>query len=310
MVKVNSPFFSSSASGSIKKTLQAGALRETRWMRAAVHRSYTCTNLQLPQRLKFQEAKNAWIALSPAEKAAYNVFANTLRPPITGYNYFLRLYLTAPQPIPPPIEENISLLHFDGEQDSQIFIDETGKLWTAHNTARLDRSASRFGSASGLFEFGGWNCITTPFTEDWDSGSGPFTYELFANIATIRDYSTLLFLGSDTGSYLIFYIYNTGIRVDLFTEEFNSYLVGGDVELHPGFWDHIAFERDCGLLSIFLNGFVVGDEINIGNDHMPSHGTTPLQIGTLLEQYDGHIDEFRFKLEAVPPSSFPPTQPY
>ena len=310
MVKVNSPFFSSSASGSIKKTLQAGALRGTQWIRSAIHRSYTCSNLQLPQRLKFQEAKNAWIALSPAEKAAYNVSANTLHPPITGYNYFLRLYLTAPQPIPPPVGENVSLLHFDGDQDSQIFIDETGKIWTAQGSARLDQIEKKFGSASCLFTYPGFNCITTPFNEDWNAEAGPFTLEFFINMNTSIDYQTLFYMGSDTGASLVLYIFESKIKLDLVTEEFNIYLFGGDITLNLGEWVHVAVERDQNLISIYQGGTLAAGPTDVGNDRMPLPGVLDIYLGQGYEQYNGRLDEFRFKLEAVPPSSFPPTQPY
>lgn len=279
-------------------------------MRPTYHRAYTCTTLQLPQRLLFKEAKTAWIALTSALKINYSLLANALHPPITGYNYFLRLYLTGQiQPTPPPAAFQ-SLLHFDGEQDSTTFTDESGKIWTAQGSARLDRSTSRFGSASGLFEYGGLNFITTPFTEDWDSGVGPFTLEMFANINSIIDGSTLFILLSDSGAFFIIYIYNTGIIAYFGSEEFNIYAAGGDVELHPGFWDHFAVERDGVSLSLFLNGTLVGTPIDIAADHMPLPGTTPVSIGAGLNQYDGHLDEFRFILEAVPPSTFPPTHPY
>jgi hypothetical protein len=133
---------------------------------------------------------------------------------------------------------------------------------------------------------------------------------MFINIASILDYSTLFLMISDSGAMIALYIYNTGIRAWVTTEEFNSYFPGGDVTLTPGSWDHIAFERDGGSLTIYLNGALVGDVSDIGSEHMPLSGSIPVQMGAGFEQYDGHIDEFRFKLEAVPPSSFPPTQPY
>jgi hypothetical protein len=60
---------------------------------------------------------------------------------------------------------NVVLLHFDGTDGSPIFLDRSGKPWTAHQDAQLDTSQKVFGSASGLFD--GSDAITTPFHTDF-----------------------------------------------------------------------------------------------------------------------------------------------
>lgn len=57
---------------------------------------YVRTSLQAEQRNKFKAAKDAWNALTDEEKQQWNIEGNKQRPPLTGYQYFIKCYLTAP----------------------------------------------------------------------------------------------------------------------------------------------------------------------------------------------------------------------
>jgi hypothetical protein len=64
-----------------------------------------------------------------------------------------------------------SLLHFDGDNASTTFLDESGKTWTRYGDAQISTAQNKFGPSSGLFD-GTGDYITTPQNADFDFGDG------------------------------------------------------------------------------------------------------------------------------------------
>jgi hypothetical protein len=75
-----------------------------------------------------------------------------------------------------------SLIHFDGSDGSNSFLDESGKVWTAHGDdgvlPELDETEKVFGTCSGLFTRAKNTYIDTPEHADFAFGIGDFTVDL------------------------------------------------------------------------------------------------------------------------------------
>lgn len=83
----------------------------------------------------------------------------------------------------PPVSDVVSLLHFNGSDESTTFTDETGKVWTAVNGAQLDTAVKHFGTASLKLDpyTGSPDHATTPANADFGFGTGDFQIQLWAN---------------------------------------------------------------------------------------------------------------------------------
>jgi len=68
------------------------------------------------------------------------------------------------------------LLHMDGADGSTTFTDEAGHTVTANGNAQIDTAQNVFGGASGLFD-GSSGYLTVPDSEDWNFGTGDFTFD-------------------------------------------------------------------------------------------------------------------------------------
>lgn len=64
-----------------------------------------------------------------------------------------------------------SLMHFDGADESPDFIDEKGKIWTAHEGAHLNIDQYVSSPSSGHFD-GVFSFIDTPDHVDFNFGEG------------------------------------------------------------------------------------------------------------------------------------------
>lgn len=71
-----------------------------------------------------------------------------------------------------PTKYDVALLRMNGNNNSTIFADETGKAWTAQGNAIITTAQSYFGGSSAYFD-GTNSRITTPDHADWrlDGGS-------------------------------------------------------------------------------------------------------------------------------------------
>jgi hypothetical protein len=85
----------------------------------------------------------------------------------------------------------VSLLHFNGSNGSNIFTDESGKVWTAFGNAQITTTQSKFGGASGNFD-GSGDYLRTPYTSDFDLSGGDFTIDTWFNTNSFAAYQNLI----------------------------------------------------------------------------------------------------------------------
>ncbi len=189
----------------------------------------------------------------------------------------------------------VSLLHFDGANNSTTFTDQTGKAWSRVNTPTISTAQSVYGGASGLFF--STDYITTPDHADWDFGSGDFTLEgrvqpdstgtaegLFSKTQVAGGYSPFTLYKTSAGA-LQFYMSSNGTSWDI-----ASGVVLGTIGL--GSWYSWAVCRVGGTtLWTFLDGSGTSTTIpgtavvtNTELVALSRHGTV---------NFYGYMDEFR-----------------
>lgn len=211
----------------------------------------------------------------------------------------------------PFAEDVVLLLHFDGEDGSTTFTDQTGKEWTAYGNAQIDTAQSKFGGASGLFD-GSGDYISAGSSSDWAFGSGSFTVELFVRFTSHG--SVMSFLSNYVSGGAHGWSFQR--RSDTNTIRFNygdTALI--DVSWTPtdGVWYHLAVCRAGTSIRIFVDGTQIGSTVTAGTD---ISNTSGLNIGRLaglgVQYFNGHMDEVRItKGVARYTSNFtPPTAPF
>jgi len=91
MARLKKPLFGDSATGSIGRSISYIRSPGFPSCRHKYYHKTTHTEGQVNQRSLFFTAKEAWKALMPSEKSAWNKYAT---PPLNGYNTFLHYYLS------------------------------------------------------------------------------------------------------------------------------------------------------------------------------------------------------------------------
>jgi hypothetical protein len=81
-----------------------------------------------------------------------------------------------------------SLLHFEGDDGSGSFIDESKKPWYPY-VVQIDDAQKKFGNTSGIFAAG---VIKTPNHTDWYLGSTDFTIDFWVKSTQTTQYATLI----------------------------------------------------------------------------------------------------------------------
>lgn len=223
---------------------------------------------------------------------------------------------TVPPPVPDPYWANVSaLLHFDGTDGSTTFTDETGKTWTAANSARIETDFFKFGGASGWFEnnpgSGSNNAsrISTPDTAALRFGTGNWTIEgWFRPKAPVLSFGGFFIKGINTAGGI-----TLAITPSLLTFRANGTTDSTvAVTLSSSDFTHIAFVRDGGTIRFFVAGVQVGtaartfDHTSTDVVYAGSAGGDPRFT------YKGMIDDLRItKGVARYTSDFtPPTQAF
>ncbi|MTI72597.1 MAG: LamG domain-containing protein [Stenotrophomonas sp.] len=196
----------------------------------------------------------------------------------------------------------VSLLHFDGPDDSTDFIDETGRIWTAVNFCRIDTAYARFGGASGHFDFADSN-ISTPDSDDFDFGAGDFTIEAwirptenFALNSTFIISQRASFSSDQSFSFLISQTSSPAGKIRFIYTTDGSTSVSADSADIPlaEQWSHVAAVRSGNSLTVYLNGVGgVPRDVTGVTFHNSSESVLIGRGGGVREGFTGHIDELR-----------------
>lgn len=218
-----------------------------------------------------------------------------------------------------PYFANVSaLLHFDGANNSTVFIDQKGATWTPFGDAKIDTSIFRFGGASGHFD-GTGDYLRTPLSSALQVLSSPFTIEFFIypasdkSIATIVSSRTVsapdkgMQIDRLAGGSIRVWAWHAGAQVI----NFNGFLPAPINTL-----THIAVCRAAGgTWSIFVGGQldVTASETAVADENAAYMyiGADPSGAGS-TRYWLGNIDELRITKGVVRyTGNFdPPTSPF
>jgi len=210
----------------------------------------------------------------------------------------------------------VSLLHFDGADESTTFTDESGKTWTPAGGANIETDDPKFGVSSAQFVGdGGIYCDTH---DDFVFGSGNFTIDFWVKISTSTGNMSLCFKGLSgynyapfsvkrpTGGFILaFYASSNGIGWDLC----NGVAIG---TLTSGTWAHVAICRSGTSIYCFLNG-VLGSMTTVGTAVLLAN-SEQVKIGSDGTRWPStsSIDEVRFSkgIARWTAQFTPPSSPY
>ena len=185
-----------------------------------------------------------------------------------------------------------SLLHFNGDDSSVTFTDETGDAWTVVGTAQIDTAQKKW-VASGLFD-GDSDYIYRTYDPP---GTGAFTYDCWVRAAALSDYNSMFAscsgLGANGGQ-----IYSDPDKKLIM---YDSLLrIQGTTVMTTGAWYHIAIVGNGGAdgartIKLYLNGAQEGATYTANYNW----SNTVLNIGTHPDHatgqyWNGWIDEFRY----------------
>ncbi len=205
------------------------------------------------------------------------------------------------------------LLHADGQDGQQLFVDATGRHTVGFNqTAQLDTSQTKFGPSS-LFLDGDQDYLILDGNSDFAFGTGDFTIDMWVRLPA--DWSVGGYLYDSrpdstqgppaiaiNGSALLEYVVSGAVYIT------------GSTPLAPNQWYHVAVTRSGSLVKLFLDGVSEGQAVDATNHGITAnrpliggHGYTPTS-----DSHYGWIDEVRVvKGTAVWTANFtPPTSLY
>jgi len=182
-------------------------------------------------------------------------------------------------------EYTVSLLHFNGANNSTTFTDESGKTWTPSGGAKITTTQSVFGGASGYMVANGY--ITTPSVSDFAFGTGDFTVDFRIRLTGLNYPRTYIEFNNGAHNNNITNNDASGnIRVHLGASNTSYDFATG---LSANTWYHIALVRSGTDLMLFKDGTKVGsnqtDSTNITSN------AYSLQVGG--PSVDSYIDELR-----------------
>lgn len=151
-----------------------------------------------------------------------------------------------------PVDDKytVVLLHFDGDDASTNFIDESNKIWTTYGGAQLSIADYKFPPSSGLFANIG-DYLSTPNHTDFDMGTGDWTVEAWVNVP--NDVNTKGIFGTGDSTGLCIYIASSKLRVvgDA-SGGFQIDISGDFTEFNE--WAHIVAVRYGNTLYLYVNG--------------------------------------------------------
>ena len=210
----------------------------------------------------------------------------------------------------------LSMLHFDGANNSTTFTDAAGTLtWTRSGDAKISTAQYVFGGASGYFD-GNGDYIT--------SGSSSGLKNLLTESFTLSGWIRPTGVGGDgtrvfsTGGGAVGWNSTNGIQVLVQllaaapNTKLNLQLINGSrsgsvsmqstVKVQGDAWTHIVAQCDLAnnLIGVGVNGVMTyAERPAIGvpsNTPVAAFGTIPGELGLSTYAFSGYMDEMRLAL--------------
>ena len=199
------------------------------------------------------------------------------------------------------------LLHFEGENNSNVFLDDSEA-----------RVYGKFGTGAGYFD-GTGDYLSIPDSDDWNFGTGDFTIEgFFFPVSTTG--TGVLFTsrtnGSSYGGFVLSRTNNaltTSLSMSSTGSSWNIISNTGSVSMNLNNWNHIVLNRSGASIMVFVNG-VSDSSLSATSSLAIYNDSAPFKIGGDSDSnyFNGYVDEFRIsKGIARWTSNFtPPTSAY
>lgn len=217
-----------------------------------------------------------------------------------------------------PIFNNVSLLlHGNGTNGSTTITDSSPspKTVTAFGNAQISTAQSKFGGASIAFDgTGDW--LQVPDSNDFTFGSENFTIEAWIYNNTTGQFRHIVGQGNSLGTVAAFYFFksNTNKLSGLIGSSGGSTVVTSSADLPLNAWTHVAFVRNGGTLTLYINGAADGATSVTGivlNDL-----SNQVRVGAAGEftsdTWNGYIDDLRITkgIARYTANFTPPTAPF
>lgn len=210
----------------------------------------------------------------------------------------------------------VLLMHFNGVQNSQVFLDATGRHSATATGANafIDTTQSKFGGSSlRVGAAGSLDYITLDGNSDMASGNKDMTVDFWAmrnsQQASIM-YSTGLIDVGDPGSMQIYWFSDNIIYVSVGAVDA---AINGPTVNDTLVWHHFAVTRKDSIMRLFVDGIQYG--INYLSTQTLTIAANSPAIGNKVGgslHFDGWIDEMRVlnSVAAWNTSFTPPAVPY
>ena len=196
-----------------------------------------------------------------------------------------------------------SLLHMNGTDQSTTFTDDGpggSHTWTAYGNAKLTTADKKFGSASGTFD-GNGDYISTPYSSDFNFGSGDFTIDLWfkrsGGIGTNQYLGLYSSYGAGIGYFMIQIYTNNKFYLTFWDTSNNSHQLTGTTTItDTNTWHHLAFVKNGSTITEYIDGTACGTH-NIGALTIYNNtqwGPAWGRMGDYTSDYfNGKLDEVR-----------------
>lgn len=196
------------------------------------------------------------------------------------------------------------LLHFNGSNNSTIFLDDTGDGRTqngvvAIGNAQISTTQRKFGGTSAYFDGTGDYLNVTSSTLAF--GTGDFTFECWFYSSIISNTQTILsFRDPNTADLgLGITLYASKVNIDTYAYNY----ITGTTTLSSNTWYHVAVSRSGNSMKLFINGVQEGSTATV-NFNLTNY---KWNIGYGPNGYfTGYIDELRVSNNARYTSNFTP----
>lgn len=191
----------------------------------------------------------------------------------------------------------VSLLHFNGTNSSTSFIDETGKTYTAANSAAISTTQSKFGGSSAYFNGSSW--ISAAYNSAFNLPVD-FTIETHVYFTSLSGTQMIVARQKDTGGGMALQLrtYENQIQfVMRGTASGAVTTVSSSSTVSTNTWYHIAAVRYGTTVTLFIDGISVG---SVSCDYNLSDGSHGILIGAADGNnpgsgnwLNGYVDESR-----------------
>lgn len=183
----------------------------------------------------------------------------------------------------------ISLLHFDGANNSTAIVDSVGnRVWSAVGDAKISNAYSVFGGTS-LFLDGAGDYIQTTDLSGLAFGTGDFCIELRMRLTTLPSTFFIVDMRSADGQSAPCLYVNAG-KLMYYVVTTNR--IVGSTTLVANTDYHVVVERTAGVTKLFLNGVQEGASWTDATNYVANGFKigTGWSIGSFL---NGYVDELR-----------------